>query len=170
MDILADLLTVSRVLLVLYMLYVGLSWGEEKLLLIVTLTALAWITDILDGNFARRTDHPTRLGSFDLVADLSLALVLSTCMILWDFIPLLPAVVIWVLAGAAARLTHGPAPLQLAMGIVYCTLIITLFKIHPLWGWTLVVGLGFLAVLNRRRFYQLASDFLDQITHIFLKI
>ena len=170
MDILADLLTVSRVLLVLYMLYVGLSWGEEKLLLIVALTALAWITDVLDGHFARRTDQPTRLGSFDLVADLSLAIVLSTCMILWDFIPLLPVVVIWVIAGAAARLTHGQAPLQLAMGFVYCTLIITLFKIHPLWGWTMVIGLGFLAVLNRRRFYQLASDFLDQITHIFLKI
>lgn len=170
MDILADLLTASRLVLVIYMLYMGLSWGEERLLLIVALTAIAWITDVLDGNLARRTDKPTRLGRFDLVADLGLALVLSTCMILWDFIPLLPAIVIWAIAGAAARLTHGQAPLQLVMGLVYSTLILTLLKIHPLWGWTLVACLGFFAVVNRRRFFQLASDFLDQISHIFLRI
>lgn len=167
MDILADFLTTSRGVIVLYILYVGFSRGEDRLLLVAALTGLAWITDVLDGIFARKTDSPTRLGRFDLVADLGLALVLSTCMILWDFLPLVPAIIIWVIAGAAAGLTHGQAPLQLAMGIVYTTLIITLVKTHPFWGWTLVVGLGSLAVINRKRLYQLTSDFLDQITHIF---
>jgi len=110
------------------------------------------------------------LGSLDLIADLGLALVLSTCMILWDFVPFLPVIVGWAIAGIAARFTHGQAPLQLAMGLVYGTMIITLLKIHPSWGWALVVGLGFLALFNRRRFSQLASDFLDQITHNFLRV
>lgn len=170
MDILADLLTTSRGMIVLYILYLGLSKGEDQLLLVAGLTALAWITDNLDGAFARKADNPTRLGSFDLVTDLGLALVLSICMILWDFMPLLPAIVIWVIAGASAGLIHGQAPLQLAMALVYTTLIVTLMKIHPIWGWVLVVGLGFLAVINRKRFFQLASDFLDQITNLFLMV
>ena len=86
MDILADLLTTSRGVIVLYILYVGSSRGEDRLLLVAALTGLAWITDVLDGTFARKTNSPTRLGRFDLVADLGLALVLSTCMILWDMV------------------------------------------------------------------------------------
>lgn len=170
MNILADLLTTSRVVIVLYILYVGLAQGEDRLLLVAALTALAWITDVLDGIFARRAESPTRLGRFDLVADLGLALVLSTCMIIWDFVPLIPAIVIWAIAGAAAGFTQGQAPLQLAMGLVYTALIITLVRIHPFWGWALVIGLGSLAVINRRRFLQLASAFLDQIAHIFSKV
>ena len=170
MNILADLLTTSRIVIVVYILYIGISRGEDRLLLIVALTAVAWITDVLDGIFARRTANATRLGHFDLVADLGLALVLSTCMILWDVVSLIPAVIIWALAGAAARITRGQAPLQLAMALVYLTLIITLMKIHPFWGWALVVSLGFLAAINRKRFSQLASQFLDQIANIFLKV
>ncbi len=139
-------------------------------MLIVALTALAWITDVLDGLFARKAQSPTRLGHFDLVADMSLALVISSCMILWHFIPPFPVIIGWVIAGVAASLIHGQAPLQLAMGIVYIILIITLFNIYPFWGWILVIGLGFLAVLNHKRVYQLASNFLDQITHIYHKI
>ena len=170
MDIVADFLTASRVVIVLYILFVGISQGENRLLLVVALTALAWITDVLDGAFARKSDNPTRLSRFDLVADLGLALVLSVCMILWDLVPLLPAIIIWVIAGAAAEITHGQAPLQLAMGLVYSTLIITLLKIHPLWGWTLVLGLGFLAVINRKRVSQLVSNFLDQVADLLLKV
>ena len=169
MDIFADLLTASRVVIVLYILFVGISQSENRLLLVVALTVIAWITDVLDGAFARKTDNSTRLSRFDLVADLGLALVLSICMILWDFMPLLPAIVIWVAAVAAAEITHGQAPLQLAMGFVYSFLIITLLKIHPLWGWTLVISLGFLAVINRKRISQLISDFLDQVADLLLK-
>lgn len=170
MDILADLLTASRVVIVLYILFVGLYLGANRLLLVVALTALAWITDVLDGMFARKSPNTTRLGNLDLVADLGLALALSTCMILWDVVPLLPAIVIWAIAGAAARVTHGQAPLQLAMALVYGALIITVIKIHPFWGWGLVVGLGSLTVINHKRVFQLSSEFLDQITGIFFKV
>ncbi len=43
MDLLADLLTASRAVIVLFILYVGITRGEDRLLLIVALTALAWM-------------------------------------------------------------------------------------------------------------------------------
>jgi len=163
MNLLADMLTALRCVLVLVILYAGVLRGPaEGLATVALLTILAWITDVLDGPLARRARRPTRLGWCDLVADLGLTLALATCLVTWKVAPLLLVAGVLVLAGLGVRAFHAMAPLQFAMGLVYGTFILAAWHIAPEWGRALVGGVGLLVLLNPRRAWQQVTGFLDQ--------
>jgi len=98
MNIIADSLTLTRGVLVIFILIIGISHDVKSLPTIAVLMIFCWITDVLDGKFSRQSHKPTYLGRFDLVADLGLSISLAICLVLWEFIPLLPAVIILVIA------------------------------------------------------------------------
>lgn len=62
----ADLLTGLRALLALLLVAV---LGAQRLDLAAAVLSAAWITDFFDGKSARRADHPTHLGKWDIYVD-----------------------------------------------------------------------------------------------------
>jgi phosphatidylglycerophosphate synthase len=72
----ADTLTVTRVFLALFILWLGVTGGSEALPAAMTALIFAWATDLLDGPFARRdpTAPQTWVGEHDLQADMSVGL------------------------------------------------------------------------------------------------
>ena len=163
MNILADTMTALRCVFVLIILYAGVVQGSvEGLATAVSLTILAWITDVLDGMLARKASRPTHLGSWDLLADLGLTLSLAASLVAWGALPLLLALGVLAVAGLSARTLHAMAPMQLAMGFVYGTFILTVWSLSPGWGHTLVGSIGFLAILNPQRTREQVGGFLGQ--------
>ena len=86
----ADSLTLSRFLLALLILWLGLSGGSEALSAATTALVFAWATDLLDGPLARRdpSGRQTWVGMLDLQADLSIATGVLCFLTLGGFIPI----------------------------------------------------------------------------------
>jgi len=163
MNTLADTMTALRCVFVLIILYAGVVQGSvEGLATAVLLTILAWVTDVLDGMLARKATQPTHLGPWDLIADLGLTLSLTASLVAWGALPLLLAAAILAVAGVSTRAFHAMAPMQLAMGFVYGTFILTVWNLAPGWGRTLVGSVGFLAILNPQRTREQVGGFLRQ--------
>ena len=68
----ADLLTMTRILLALLLAWLGLSRGPDVLPLTCWLVIVAWTSDVLDGALARRSrvQYHTWLGDHDLEVDM----------------------------------------------------------------------------------------------------
>ena len=164
---LADALTATRCVLALIILCTGMLQREEGLPTISALTVLAWLTDVLDGPLARRSARPTRLGRYDLTADLGLTLALAACLVAWGALPLLPVASGLAIAGLGARVFHSLAPLQLAMGLVYGASILTVWQVAPKWGRALAGGVSLVVLLNPRRAWRQVTGFLNQVATLF---
>jgi len=86
----ADTLTVSRFLLALLILWLGVTGGNEALPAAATVLIFAWATDLLDGPLARRdrSGRQTWVGTLDLQADMSVATGVLGYLTLAGFVPL----------------------------------------------------------------------------------
>ena len=75
LDNLADMLTVSRLVSAALISWLGWSYGIEGWYLATTLLVYAWSSDVLDGEFARRSKSsiPTWIGKQDLYFDMAVA-------------------------------------------------------------------------------------------------
>lgn len=86
----ADLMTLSRLLLLLVYPWVGLALGAEGLPLAGLLLVFSWTTDLLDGPIARRSRrvYPTWLGDHDLEVDMAVATGVMIYMMLAGYLSL----------------------------------------------------------------------------------
>lgn len=167
MNKLADVLTLTRMILVGVILLVGGLRGVAALPTIALLTVACWVTDTLDGKIARQVSGPTRLGRFDVVADKGLALALAFCLVLWKVVSLPLVVIVVVSAVIGDRVFRFNALQKFAMGMAYAALIFTTWKFRPGWLWVLLGGLGLLILLNPERAKQQVTGFLQQVGGIF---
>ena len=167
MNKVADALTLARMVLVVILLGVGSREGVAALPAVVVLTVACWVTDVLDGKLARQAAAPTRLGRYDVAADLGLALSLAICLVLWGVLPPAPVVIVVVVATVCTRLFHFLAPQKFAMGMAYAALIFSVWRLRPGWLWVLVGGLGLLILLNPQRAWQQVEDFLNEVGDVF---
>lgn len=167
MNILADALTAFRFALLPIILYVGVLYEPERgLATVAGLTILAWVSDVLDGPLARHAQRPTRLGDYDLVADVGLTLVLSICLIVWGVLPLLLVAGGVVFTGLGVRKLQLMLPLQLAMILIYVSFVLTAWHLAPEWGRTLTRSGGVLVLINPPRVRKAAQKSLDQVKKI----
>jgi hypothetical protein len=148
----ADSLIVLRVLLSLSMIWLGLR-GKAALSAVALVTTLAWLTDLIDGPFARRSpDHKPKswLGRHDSIADLSVALgvtaylTLSGYMATWLGLGL-------ILAAIALRSAHSYNLPWLVIPIPYATLLVLALRFEPFWGYLMAGYLLFLLLFGHRR-------------------
>lgn len=167
MNKIADVLTLTRMILVGVILLVGGLQGVAALPTVALLTVACWVTDTLDGKLARQAGEPTRLGRFDVVADQGLALALAACLVLWEVVslPLVVIVIIGVVIGD--RVFRFDALQKFAMGMAYAALMFTTWKFRPGWLWVLLGGLGLLILLNPERAKKQVIGFLQQVGGIF---
>ena len=83
----ADMLTFSRFILTLYLL--GIIILDKQYISLDTfylIILIAWITDILDGPFARSNPNPTHLYDYDKIFDFTLAFSVHMYLVFSGFI------------------------------------------------------------------------------------
>jgi phosphatidylglycerophosphate synthase len=84
----ADFLTLTRTLLALMLIWLGVAHGASGLPVAALLLFLSWTTDALDGPIARRSrlQYNTWLGDHDLEVDMAVAAGLLAYMLLSSFV------------------------------------------------------------------------------------
>jgi phosphatidylglycerophosphate synthase len=146
---LADLLTVSRVLLAVGLVFLGLWVGDRALPAAVLIVVLSWFTDLLDGPLARRdpSSELTWVGQHDAEADLATSLgvvaylFLSGYMVGWaGALIVAGTLLVWVL--------HSHQLAWPLYAMPYGVLVFVAIDRTPVVGWLAVVYL--LATLGVR--------------------
>ena len=87
---LADFLTLSRALIIIPFIWIGLIHKEQGLLVATWLLFYSWVSDVLDGPIARRSGgkNQTWIGDHDLEADILVSVGVLAFTMLAGFIPL----------------------------------------------------------------------------------
>ena len=169
MHIIADILTLSRLVLVCFILLVWVSQGIDSLSTIAILIISCWVTDTLDGKLARLSGKETRFGKLDIMADLALAASLAVCLVLWGVFPTTAAIIITVIVTISSTVFHFAAPRKLAMGFVYGLFTYTLLQREPLWIWFMVGGFILLLFINPKGAIRQVKAFLSEALSLFKK-
>jgi cardiolipin synthase (CMP-forming) len=98
----ADLLTLSRALLVFVFPWLGLTRGAEALPLAALFLVYSWFSDSIDGPIARRSreSHHTWLGDHDLIVDMAVSIGLLVFLLASGYVTLtigLVYIALWLL-------------------------------------------------------------------------
>jgi hypothetical protein len=161
--LLADLLTVSRVLLAFLLAVIGWARGAEGLPLAVAVLLISWFTDLIDGPLARcvPVTPPSWIGRHDAEADLATSLGVAAYLSFSGYLPFWLAVALVVLIlGVWFLHSHQLAwPLY---AVPYAILAVVAFGAAPVWGRIMVGYLFGTLVLRYRR---LATGFLPEFFH-----
>jgi phosphatidylglycerophosphate synthase len=149
--LIADLLTLSRVVAAGVLLWLGWTGGASVGRAAVLVVVLGWTTDQLDGWFARRSPRPTRLKDCDFQVDVVFYAGILAYLALARFLPA------WLVAGFVALgavawlLTRRKAVVVLCLRIVDVVCGVIVFTKEPAIGLVLVAWLAVLVVVYRRR-------------------
>lgn len=142
---LADLITLSRMLLAFGLAWLGMAQGAPSLPLAAWLMIANWTGDCVDGPIARRSRvyHHTWIGDHDLETDIMVSLGLLAYMVAAGFVGLWPAVA-YLLIWAAIFWRWG-IPKSLGMLIqapVYGWFILVAVRDAPSAGWWIVIWIA----------------------------
>jgi phosphatidylglycerophosphate synthase len=174
--LLADALSVFRLVMALAILWLGWTAGRAALPAAVILATLGWIGDGLDGPLARRSPCPTRLGNFDYPLDVALTWAEFIYAALAGFLPPIFVLRYTVAALVISLWFRRKAVLVLFMrGVDVMALAIVLryapFYLLPLLLWLLILGAAHRERVRRgiprwfnelARIFRLKSDVTDE--------
>ena len=149
--LIADLLTLSRVVAAGVLCCLGLTGGASALPAAALVIVLGWTTDQFDGWFARRSPAPTRLKDHDFYVDLIFYVGILAYLSLARFLPAWAVAGFVTLGGAAWLLTRKKAVVVLCLRIIDVAYGVIIFMYAPVIGFVLVGWLVVLAVVYRRR-------------------
>jgi len=153
MRLLADFFTAVRLVFAAFIVYAGLQYGVQAFGAVAAVFLLGWTLDTLDGHLARAdTSHPPSwIGSHEREVDAVMVVAGFIYLTLIGIVPvwacisyLAVSTVLLVRFRSAAVLTVLEVPLVVLV-------VVTAFRLEPLWGWLYVAwGLGAM-ILDRRR-------------------
>jgi hypothetical protein len=149
--LIADLLTLLRVVAAGVLLWLALTSGASALPEAALVVVLGWTTDQLDGWFARRSPTPTRLKDCDFQVDLIFYAGILAYLASARFFPAWLVAGFVILGGVAWLLTHKKAVVIMCLRIIDVACGVVIFMNAPVIGLSLVVWLVVLAVVYRRR-------------------
>jgi phosphatidylglycerophosphate synthase len=102
----ADFLTLSRFAIAAFIVVTGIFMGRDGLKVALVATLIGWISDTVDGFFARNSGgRVSRIARYDFPADMTLAYSFFLFMVITKIFPVIPALVL-VAAGALIVLVH----------------------------------------------------------------
>lgn len=157
---LADLLTLSRVLLALGLVLLGVRVGASALPAAVVVVILSWFTDLLDGPLARRdtVSAVTWVGQHDTEADLSTSLGVVAYLVLSGYV----AGWLGALMSAATLVVWVFHSRQLAWPLYatpYGILLFVALRTAPVVGWLAII---YLLVTLATRWPRLRREYLPE--------
>ena len=155
--VVADLITATRGLLGLGIVWLGLTQGETALPIVVLLMLLDWTGDFVDGSIAHRSRHPrrTRIGDSDIYIDLFVSLCLAIYLLSAGLAGF--GVAFWYLFGWALilwRFGLDKNLLMLLQAPIYLWFILVAVHLVPELGNWLVIWVLVALAINWRRFSQ----------------
>jgi phosphatidylglycerophosphate synthase len=142
----ADLITFTRGLIAIGLVWVGLEAGGAGLFLAAWMMLADWIGDMLDGRIARRSQvqYRTWIGDHDLQVDMTVSVGLLIFMLQANFLSIWLAGVylfLWVLYfGWQRGIPHSQG--MLFQAPIYGWFIWISLRYAPLAGWSLVIFLA----------------------------
>lgn len=157
MKFIADILTTSRLVITIILIWIGWTRGAECLYLASICLLVSWTSDVLDGSLARlnKTHKSTWIGNHDLYFDMAVSIGLLIYLTESNFIT--PSISIIYLFGwififwrfgilsALGKLFQAP---------IYAWFIVITFQNQPLFGWLLVILLLLVVIFTWPRFPQ----------------
>jgi hypothetical protein len=151
----ADLITATRGILGLVMIWLGLTQGEGALPMVVLIMLLDWTGDFVDGTLAKRSRHPrrTRIGDSDIYVDFFMSVCLGIYLISAGFAGLtlgLCYLLGWTLIFWRFGLEKNL--LMLAQTPIYLWFIVLSMQLHPELGRWMILWVLVALAINWRRF------------------
>jgi phosphatidylglycerophosphate synthase len=166
---LADLLTCTRILLAVYLAWLGIAIGKPALPSVVATVVVTWLTDLFDGPIARRdvVGRRTWVGDHDAEADLSVALGIICYLVFSGYVhPPIGLGLGLVLMALWIFVSHQAA--WPAYAVPYAIIILLALDRAPFYAW---VAIGYLlltlAVTWPRFVHQYLREFFDAIYGLF---
>lgn len=150
-----DLITVSRSLLGLAIVWLGLTQRESALPAVVIIMILDWTGDFVDGTIAKRSRNPrrTRIGDSDIFIDLFVSLCLGIFLISAGYVGLtLGLVYLFFWIAVLWRFGLDKNLLMLMQTPIYLWFILTTLRILPQSGLWMVIWVFIALTINWRRF------------------
>ena len=165
---LADFLTISRFIIAAFIVIIGIFLGYAAFRIAVIATLAGWISDSVDGFFARNSGgRISWVARVDFVADMALAYSFFLFMVVTKMFPIVPALIL-VAAGALIVLIH---PTHLSVEIVsapICALPVVLsFNAGWLIGTCYMVFLLVLVLVRWERFSDDVKKAHNEAAHFF---
>jgi len=157
---LADVLTVSRVLLSISLAVLGATQGAGALPVAVLIVILCWFTDLVDGPLARHDadSRTTWVGKHDAEADLLITVGVSAYLVFSGYLAVWVGVALMLVA-VGLRILHSRALAWPVGAVSYLVLGIVTFQESPILGWVVV---GYLLVTLAVRWPRLLHEFLPE--------
>ena len=156
----ADLLTLARGLLGIGIAILGLVGGKDALPLVVVMIVLAWLTDLLDGVFARLDPDPApgRLAQHDAKADMAVGLGVMAYLALSAYVPLWLGALVIILA-LVVRIWHSRGLAFPFFAISYVFLGVVIWQQQP--NLFAIVGI-YLLIAFLLRWRRLRDEYLPE--------
>jgi phosphatidylglycerophosphate synthase len=164
----ADLLTIGRGLLGIIIASLGFWGGKDALPLVVVLLVLAWLTDLLDGVFARLDPDPRpgRFAEHDAKADMSVGLGVMAYLSLSGNVPLWLGALIIVLA-LVVRIWHSRGLAFPFYAVSFVFLGVVIWQQQP--NLLAIIGSYFVVVFFLR-WRRLRDEYLPEFFEAFLSL
>jgi len=161
----ADVLTAARLTLAFFIIICALFAEQSLLSLVVALTLIAWTTDVLDGNMARRdpSGRRTWIGDNDFAVDMILIYSGLLYFIAAGFLPFWPFFFYGIIAAAAAIIWTKKSVMMAFAAPMAAVPIIFSFLNSPLWGWVFIGWIITALALNWSRFSDVVGDFIRDV-------
>lgn len=163
----ADLVTVFRVLVGVWIAWLGWRIGDAALPQAVAGMLVCWTGDYLDGHLARRA-HPQRhnwLGDHDVILDVCVSLCVGGHLLLAGWVDGKLALIylfVWALVFWVAGQNH--ALLMLVQAPIYGYFIFVALSQAPQTGWWLLAWIAVMLIFNWGRFStQVVPGFLREM-------
>lgn len=174
MKIIADMITFSRLLLSICLIWFGIEFGDQALPWVVWIMIISWTGDSLDGTLARHsgTKKKTWVGVHDLQFDMTIAGALLLYLALAGLVPL-PNIVFYLLVWAVVfwRFGFNSTLGKLFQAPIYGWLIVVSIRETPSSGLWILVWLVVAIVLTWPRFPdQIIPEFVDGMAEMWQRI
>ncbi len=155
--LLADLITVTRGLLGVLMIWLGLTQNGAALSWVIPIMILCWTGDFVDGGLAHRSRHPRRtwIGDRDVYVDLFVSICLGIYLIGAGYVAFMVGLMYllgWIVVFKVAGQDHNL--LMLAQAPIYLTFILLALWLVPDRGYLLAAWVLTATAINWRRFSQ----------------
>jgi phosphatidylglycerophosphate synthase len=161
--VIADLLSLIRVLAAGVLVWLGVTRGAAALPQATLAAVLGWTSDLLDGIAARRAGRPTHLGKFDFLFDVLLYAGTLTYLALAGYVPAGLALAYGVVAAVISAASRRKAVAVLFLRLIDVACLMVLFMNLPWAGIAIVGWLTVLAWIYRKRVAVGVSKWIGQL-------
>jgi len=152
--LLADSLTLSRFLIGIWIAFLGLSQGSKGLFSAILWLLIAWLTDILDGHLARKSqvNYQTWIGEHDLYADMTVSFGVLLYLTFSKFISLFFTIIFLLLTFLGLWFFPSNQLANAFQAVPYGLMIYTAFRNQLRYGLMIILYLLLLIIVTWPRF------------------